>query len=235
MGFIINPYAYASGNDPHWANVVLLVAFSGADGSTTFTDLSTVGRTLTAVGNVQVDTAITKFGNPTGLFDGTGDYITAPNAADISVANETDKTIECFFYLNATGRIHTLVDKRDTTNAEEFSFQITAANVLQFAVFGAATVRASIVSATTLSISTWYHGAAVRTGGDTWQLFLDGVSQGTDVETAQPQSNTETLTIGRSKFNTARDLQGHMAQLRYTNAARYTGNFSPPSAPFPTA
>ena len=234
MGFLINSYTYSLGNDPYWANVVLLCAFSGADGSTTFTDLSTVGRALTAVGNVQVDTAITKFGDPTGLFDGTGDYITAPNAADISVANDTDKAIECFFYLNATGRIHTLVDKRDTTSAEEFSFLVTAANVLQFTAFGAGTTRANITSATTLSISTWYHGAAVRSGGDSWQLFLDGISQGTDTETAQPSSNTETLTIGRSKFNTARDLQGHMAQLRYTNAARYTANFTPPSAPFPT-
>ena len=57
-----------------------LLHFDGADASTTFTDES--GKTFTARGNAQLDTAQQKFGTASGLFDGTGDYIDTPDHAD---------------------------------------------------------------------------------------------------------------------------------------------------------
>jgi hypothetical protein len=51
--------------------------FGGADASTTFTD--DTGKTWTAFGNAQIDTAL---GDQRGLFD-SGDYITTPNHTDL--------------------------------------------------------------------------------------------------------------------------------------------------------
>lgn len=52
--------------------------FGGADASTTFTD--DTGKTWAAFGNAQIDTSL---GDQRGLFDGSGDYITTPNHADL--------------------------------------------------------------------------------------------------------------------------------------------------------
>lgn len=60
----------------------LLLHCDGTDGSTTFSDNGVTGHTVTANGNAQIDTAQSKFGNASGLFDGTGDYLTIPDHAD---------------------------------------------------------------------------------------------------------------------------------------------------------
>ena len=54
--------------------------------------------TVTAYGNTQVDTAESKFGGASALFDGTGDYITADCMADFTAS--TALTFECFFLAN---------------------------------------------------------------------------------------------------------------------------------------
>lgn len=59
----------------------LLMHCDGADAGTTFTD--TVGtHSPSAQGDAQTDTAQLKFGTASGLFDGTGDYITIPDHAN---------------------------------------------------------------------------------------------------------------------------------------------------------
>ena len=66
-----------------WDNYTkLLLHFDGTDGSTTFVDSSPSGKTVTAVGNAQIDTAQYKFGGASGLFDGNGDYLSVPDSDD---------------------------------------------------------------------------------------------------------------------------------------------------------
>ena len=81
--------------DPYWANVSLLLHFEGTDASTTFTDSSSHTRTFTVSGEAQIDTAHYVFGTASGLFDGTGDYITDDTGADSDFAFPGDFTIEC--------------------------------------------------------------------------------------------------------------------------------------------
>lgn len=57
--------------------------FGGADGSTAFTD--DTGKTWTAGGNAQIDTSL---GDQRGLFDGSGDYITTPDHADLVLSGD---------------------------------------------------------------------------------------------------------------------------------------------------
>src|SRR3990167_5305793 len=61
---------------------VLMLHMDGTDGATTFTDSSDNAKTMTAVGNAQIDTAQSKFGGASGLFDGTGDWLTTPDSTD---------------------------------------------------------------------------------------------------------------------------------------------------------
>src|SRR5687768_6144765 len=59
---------------------VALLHMDGADGSTTFTDES--GKTWTARGDAQIDTAQSVFGGASGRLDGNGDFVDTPDHAD---------------------------------------------------------------------------------------------------------------------------------------------------------
>jgi hypothetical protein len=59
--------------DPYWQDVELLLLGNGVDASTTITDSSKNGLTTTVQGTAQIDTAESKFGGSSILFDGTGD------------------------------------------------------------------------------------------------------------------------------------------------------------------
>lgn len=72
--------------------------FGGADASTTFTD--DTGKTWTAFGNAQIDTAL---GDQRGLFDGASDYITTPNHADLVFGSGNFKVAFTLRFNSKTG------------------------------------------------------------------------------------------------------------------------------------
>jgi hypothetical protein len=84
--------ALADGNDTY---TKVLLHFDGSDASTTITDSNSGGsaHTWTAAGNAQIDTAQYKFGGASGLFDGTGDWVTTPDHADFTLGS-SDFTID---------------------------------------------------------------------------------------------------------------------------------------------
>jgi hypothetical protein len=219
--------------DPYWSSVVCLVPCSGTNGDTTFPDVGPNALSVTVFGNSQVSSAQTLFGANTGLFDGSGDYLTPDDTTLSSVGNETDKTLEAWIYMTTISRTNTILNKRATTSASEFSFSVSASNVLNMACYRSGSAVLSIVGAATLSANTWYHVAAVRTDGANWKTYVDGVEDGSGTESNQPTGNAVNLRIARDNFNTGRDFTGHLAEVRYTNAARYTSNFTRPVAAFP--
>jgi Insecticide toxin TcdB middle/N-terminal region/FG-GAP-like repeat/Salmonella virulence plasmid 65kDa B protein len=83
------------GVDPYWSSVVLLTHMDGADGSTSFTDSSSLGNAVTALGDAQIDTAQSKFGGASALFDGNGDYLTVASSPAFDLW-AGDATIEFF-------------------------------------------------------------------------------------------------------------------------------------------
>ena len=69
------------------STTVLLLSSNGSDADTTFTDDSpTTPHTITANGDAQLDTEYKKFGTASGLYDGTGDYLTTPDDADFDLS-----------------------------------------------------------------------------------------------------------------------------------------------------
>ena len=92
----------------------------------------------------------------------------------------------------------------------------------------------------TASVDTWYHLAVVR-NGSTIKLYVDGTSVGTPVTSVTGDFNVDTdspiITIGR-QYNNAGTAEeyfgGYLQDIRFSNTARYTANFTKPSAPFAT-
>jgi hypothetical protein len=88
---------------------VVLLHMNGSDASTTFTDnaFGGLGHTWTANGNAQIDTAQSKFGGASGLFDGNGDYISTPDSDDFFFS-AGDFTFDTWVRLSTDKTEHTL-------------------------------------------------------------------------------------------------------------------------------
>jgi hypothetical protein len=219
--------------DPYWEFVKLLVYGEGADGTNTFADRSPVGRALTAAGNVQHDTGIDLQGQSI-LFDGSGDFISAADSADMRIGTSTDFCLEAFVRLGA-GTNLTISSKRDGTGAEEHTFGISSTGKLFLQTFGSGVLRANCVGATTLSTGVNYHVAASR-AGTTARVFVNGVLDATATQSGTVDANTESFKIGRQTYDTAKDYNGSLNWFRFTRGhARYTAGFSVPATPFPQA
>lgn len=213
-------------------NVVLQMQPSGADGSTAFTDDSATARTLTAQGNAQVDTAVTLFGNPTALFDGSGDFIASDSSADFDFGSG-DFTIEAFVRFNALNFFNGIFSRSNSTNTlRSFEFYVENGQ-MRFRFRDPANAEV-IVSGTgsSLATNTMYHMAVTREAG-TFRLFQDGVVRATTASALAIRDGTQPQRIGEF-VGTTGALNGHIGAIRVVKgAAVYTGAFTPPTAPFP--
>ena len=135
----------------------LLLYFEGTDASTTFTDQT--GKTVTPSGNAQIDTAQKRWGTSSGLFDGTGDYLTVTDANNDLDIGTSDFTIESWVRFNIVGTQFIWdYDESILTPA-----LLVVTDKFKYAVQGSPTITGT----TTLVANVWYHVAIVRSSGST--------------------------------------------------------------------
>jgi len=230
----VNPFQFAAApvgpTDPYFSNVSLLLHGDG----TTIVDSSPSPKTVTPYGDAQINTTATDPFGRTGIgviaFDGTGDYLGLGGELDFAFGS-LDFTIEFFFYQLATGG--SLIDTRDNTGTyrlvERYQIYLNSSNQLVFQTYIAA--RAT----NALNTLQWYHAAVCRSSGVT-RLFLGGVQAGSNI------TDNTNYGIGANRPIIGNDLlassgfNGYIDELRITKGvARYTTNFTPPTAPFPDA
>jgi len=209
--------------DPYFSSVVALLHFDGADASTTFTDVK--GHTFTAVGNAQIDTAQSKFGGASGLFDGTGDYVTSVSSADFGMG-AGDYTIEGWVYQPGATDNHQLCDTR--LGGQGVGLYTASVSGTKLRLTNNTGILAT--STNTIPINTWTHVAIARASG-TVKGFIDG-AEGFSVSDTRALASSTQIRFGAS--STAGQLYvGHLDEWRITvGLARYTANFTPPDAPF---
>lgn len=223
---LLNPYRFGGGSIPS----VLLLHMNGSNGSTTFTD--DYGKTITAVGNAQISTAQSKFGGASGLFDGTGDCVTAPSGTDFDFSG--NYTLETFARFTSFTSIRGLIARRASSAVyAPFNLYVDSTGKPGFAssLTGSAWT-VNILSASSLSTGTWYHIAATR-NGNVYTLWVDGTSVATTTVAGSPMSSTSAVAIGAGASNADFSLDGYLDEVRITKGtARYTGSFTPPSSAF---
>lgn len=218
-------------SDPFWANVTALLHFDGADGSTTFTDQKS--NIWTPSGDAQIDTAQWKFGGASGLFDGSGDYISTPNNTGFDFGSG-DFTIE--FWMRAAAAVSStriIICKAGTSGNRSFVFGVTATNRLYFGWSSNGINFNDYITPTNSFVdSTFYHVAVVRFGSSL-SIYINGNSASSiAISGAIFTANTPSQIGGRS--SDSQYFNGHIDDLRVTKGvARYTANFSPPTAAFP--
>ena len=219
--------------DPYFSSVVALLHMDGADTSSTFTDVK--GHTFTPAGNAQIDTAQSKFGGASGLFDGSGDYITTPDSADWDFGTG-DFTVEFFIRFKAlpSSNAHTIIGNYvSSTSGWAIQFRNDAPGARL--TFGSSGDSPQNDFTWLPSTATWYHVAVTRASG-TVRAFADGVQVGSDVTNTEDISgSTGVLMIGALNLGPLQYLNGWLDEVRITKGvARYTTNFTPPTFPFVT-
>lgn len=220
-----------------WTAVKLQLHFEGADASTTFTDSSASARTATVNGDAQIDTAQFKFGNASGLFDGTGDYLTYTDHADLTFAGN-EFNVECFFRASAlpgNGVAATLLGKYSSTAANrEWLLHLlgnaTAAK-LRFIAYNGGVAIIDITGTTNLATGTWYHASISRVG-NAYTLRLNGTSEATASSATAISDTATVLGVGGSEAGVF-PFTGWIDEARIVNGYGVrTANFTVPSSAY---
>lgn len=224
-----NLFPILFGNKGLDAYVVSMLHMNGADAATLFTDER--GKVWTANGNAQIDTAQSKFGGASGLFDGTGDYIDTPDHADFDVGSG-NFTIEAWVRLNATGinqYICGQMDSAATATTRAWSLAVLDTNKLEARVYNSAGTAFVATSAGSLTTGQWYHVAVVR-NGNTMTLYINGTADGSvSVAGVTINNNANKPTIGRPGEYVTLAWNGWIDEFRFSlGIARWTANFTPP-------
>jgi hypothetical protein len=218
-------------------NTSLLLNFTNAGiyDATSKNDLETVG-------NAQISTAISaKWGSGSMAFDGTGDYLSMPNN-DLVRLGGGDFTIE--FWANTTSfgaQTYTPICGIWDTNVPTASIAsyyvgINAFNTtykLGFSYFVSSVTDVAFGTATN-STGSWDHYAVVRSGNLLYG-FKNGTllnSGGTAITGTIANAASTDFRIGGIKNGNV--YNGYIQDLRITKYARYTSNFTAPTAAFPT-
>ena len=175
-------------------------------------------------GNAQINTTIKKYGTGSIRFDGVGDNLTVLPTTD-QILRAGPFTIELWVYLSATGVLYGLIAK----GSANWQISVNTANNVVF-TYGAST----ITSTGTLAATTWYHLAVVREGIGTNQtkIYINGTNDGTGT-VVNDFTQVSDLFIGCLRTGGG-VLNGYLDDIRITKGvARYTANFTPPTAAFP--
>jgi len=184
---------------------------------------------LETVGNAQISTSVSKFGGGSMAFDGTGDYLVSSNTPNITLGSG-NWTMECWIYSTDTGGVKTITAKGFATNGG-FLWWVQSGE-LRIRLYDTSGGQVNIASAVVINANTWYHVAAVR-NANTVTLYVNGTSVASDTFTSAltSASNFEIAAYNGGTGN----FQGYIDDLRITKGyARYTSNFTPPTAAFPT-
>ena len=210
--------------DPNFANVSLLLHMDGS--GSTFTDNSPSPKTLTAFGDATQSTTQSKWGGKSARLS--GGYI---SASDASLAlGSGDFTAECWVNFDSVASYQQVFSGRPNngTYAESASLAVTPSGTLLWWNFGAV-----VESTISLTPSVWNHIALVRQSG-TITIYINGVSAGSASGYTQNLSS-QSFSVG-ANANGSEPITGYIDELRITKGvARYTANFTPPTAAFPDA
>ena len=233
--------AIAQWNPATYANVKLNCHMAGANGGTTFTDTSASARTITRNGNAQTSTAQARIGSSSGLFDGTGDYLTAPDSADwdfgtgefyvqmqIRPANITVRQMLIANYLNSTTGF---VSQINLTSNGRWNVNLTGDG----SEFDSNVVTGG--SYLPIVAAAWQElgFGRVSLGGTTFlAIFYEGEIVFLLPDSQSMSGSTFALYIGRlTTVVTTNDFNGHMQEVRVVKGECPARSYSVQTAPHP--
>jgi hypothetical protein len=215
--------------------------------SNRFVDNSTNAFAITRNGDVRVTpfspfapTAAYSAGTNggSGYFDGTGDYLTAPNNAVFDFGSG-DFTIEAWVYSTVVSGDQIIYFKRASNiNYGPISLIVSAVSGTNRVAFIGSTTGSSwditfTAGATPIPTNTWAHIAVVRTGTNIY-AYVNGVRDATvSGVSGALMTNSDAVSIGAGSTNGQNTFSGLISSFRVVKGtALYTGTtYTVPTAP----
>ncbi|PWC73969.1 LamG domain-containing protein [Azospirillum sp. TSH64] len=186
----------------------LLIHADGANGSTEIID----------------ERGIRPFGTHCGWFDGSSSWL-VPASYKLAWGSTQDFTYETWVRPSSVSQA-AIFDCRTGSSPGTNQLVYIAGGQVQFYAAGAVRITSAV-----LASDNWYHIALVRRVGVT-TLYVGGVSAGTWADTTAYVAHT--ISLG-SYYDTPNNrLLGWLDQVRVSKIARYSANFTPPTAAFVT-
>ena len=227
----------ATVGDSNFDKVELLLPFEGANDATSTTDESDSNHTVSFNGSADISTAQSKFGGSSlYLAGGSNDWINIAGSSDFNFGTD-DFTIEFWMYRTHTayGVVLETRGGEDTTSTDGITFYLGSGGNNEMRV---AVNRSNVIDLNQdhQTNDQWQHFAIVREGS-TMTLYIDGTARGSGSNSTN-FNRTRPIRIGNFHGSSSGGygFQGYIDDFRVTKGlARYTSNFTPPSAAHPTS
>jgi hypothetical protein len=160
---------------------------------------------------------------------GDPDYITIPDHADFDFSGGTF-TIDCWIKVESLTQ-RRIIFYQETDNNNYINFKVGSNGKLGLKIVSGGTEQLDSgnsfeTASGIISTGTWYHVAVVE-NGDSWYMFCDGEIVATLTDSSRAANYTGTVNIGREVSADTRYFDGKMDELRVSNVARWTSNFTP--------
>jgi len=207
--------------------------------SNRFIDNSTNNFTITKNGDTRV-VAFSPF-NPSaswsaatyggsGYFDGSGDYLTAPNNAAFDLGSG-DFTVESWVYLSSLSNQIIVTRANNSSTYPTFELGISGSTARFYSSSTGSSYNVNLASSIVPVLNSWNHLAVTRSGS-TFTIWVNGVSGGTATSALSLVANSNNLGIGAYPSGEGVLNAGYLSNLRIVKGtAVYTSTFTPPTAP----
>ena len=228
--------------DPYWSKVVISMPMDGPNGSNVFYDLK--GHPVEKYGSGYHSNGRSKFASTSAYFNGSDAYLAIPHAVNQNLGSE-DFTIE--FQINwdsypSSGISPAIVAKRSDLPWSNTSFSLwcnaggtSGSGQLVFEYPTSSSSSGYLVAANLPKTTGVWTGYTLVRKGNSLYFMAEGVVIASGSITIPIPDSTTPLLIGAIQPNGGGGrINAYLANVRITKAARYLGNFSVPTAAFPT-
>ncbi len=213
--------AYGGGAAAGASQTVLLLHGDG--------DQSASQHRLGAHGAPRLDAGVAKFGAGSCYFGG-ADFFTVSDHPDWDLGSD-DFTIDFWMRPASSGDTRGLfaLGKNSNPDWRQFNIEQRTDGRIRWNIQQSSSFVFDITAPSAPPLDQWSHIAAVRDGDD-FRLFVNGTQMASASRSVTLDDYDDALVIGRrpelGQYN------GHIDELRVsTGIARWTGDFTPPSAP----
>lgn len=192
-----------------------------------FSNVSRQAQTVTPVGDAQVSTTHSPFGGifdgASAEFDGDGDYLATPDL----LLGTGEVTLEAWIRTSATVLQNIIGSYIGTTATGPGYILDLGSDGVPRARIGPNNVRGT----SNLNNNAWHHIAGVRDSNGV-RLYVNGVQEASIAANSQDLNIDREVRIGSLSSELPRFFNGYMDEVRVSNTARYTANFTPSTTPF---